>query len=156
LSELDGDPTTTTAATPPPATQIPVVEAPPSPADQAPGTPVAPEPVAIAPTQPLSPPVPAPDINKDITVGSPHEGQNPTDGGVAHKKVIQPINDIVRGPDMNDLLKKEAEKQEMQAKVAEAMTPVQNPISDTLVAPGGTTSSTASPPNPTDPNNIAL
>jgi hypothetical protein len=85
------------------------------PADTA--TPVATEPAATIPApnpaeQP-SPETPVPTVETPQSTDENSEQVN-----VAGKKVIKPINDIAHGPDLNDLLAKEAAKE--QAGVAPA------------------------------------
>jgi hypothetical protein len=68
---------------------------------------------------------------------------------VAGKKVIAPINDITRGPNLDELLAKEVAKEEAAAGVPSATVPA--PTAPAPAQPDAT-----NPPAGDDPNNIAL
>lgn len=63
-----------------------------------------------------------------------------SDGQVAHKKVIVPINDISAAPDVNDLLKKEAEKEGEQITTTDKTLPTSS-----VIMPGGQTIAPVTP-----------
>lgn len=120
---------------PPPAAPTPPVPepppvAPPSPPAPTPQVPPAPQaPAVAAPTAPdPTPPAPAP-------VASPlPKSEVPTHS----TKVIQPLNDITKGPNLDVLLAKEGD----------LVDAVSAPSADTVVAPGGATTLASTEPMP--------
>jgi hypothetical protein len=70
---------------------------------------------------------------------------------VAGKKVIAPINDITKGPNLDELLAKEVAKEEAAAGVPSATVPA--PTAET---PAPAQPDTTTLPAGDDPNNIAL
>lgn len=63
-----------------------------------------------------------------------------SDGQVAHKKVIVPINDLSKSTDVNDLLKKEAEKEGEQITTTDTSLPTSS-----VIMPGGQTVAPVTP-----------
>lgn len=102
----------------------------------------APAPVPTPAAEPTTaPPAPAP-----VEEQKPETADYPTDSSIAGKKIIQPISDMNQKPDLNALLEKENEKQEVaqilgSAGVAPPPTPAPGPGQQT---------------RPDDPNMIAL
>jgi hypothetical protein len=82
------------------------------------------------------------------TVASPEESEQVN---VAGKKVIAPINDITRGPNLDELLAKEVAKEEAAAGVTVAPAPA---ATTEPVAPAQ--ADATNPPAGDDPNSIAL
>jgi CheY-like chemotaxis protein len=119
----------------------------------------------IAPTETKKEPIPP--TREELLADSPKPGgpdrsnEERDDVPIAHKKVIQPIGDPTKKPDLNELLAKEA-----------AIEPSTNPGTDSVITPAGqvTTSpdagSTEAAPGgeaaassvikPSDPNAVAL
>ena len=135
--------------------QISVVEAPVT-------TPPA-NPVTIAPTVPPKAPE---QLQQESLADAPTPGgpdRKPEEGDdvpIAHKKIIQPINDVMRKPDIAALLAKE-----------EANSGTQNPSADSVITPSGEVTKSPDAPiepaamapmsatpasNPADPNAVAL
>ena len=167
------------ASTAPTPTTIPITEPPetPEPTTTAPTTPTPvsepkqisvvdepqtqPEPTTFAPTQPVAPPVVE---EKETLADAPHPGgpdrqqSEGDDVPIAHKKIIQPINDVNKKPDIAVLLAQE-----------EANSGTQNPVTDSVIAPSGIVSASPDAPvsatgettitptiKPADPNSVAL
>jgi hypothetical protein len=105
---------------------------------------VAPE--VVAPTSP------APVLEESITEAAPAEDSSSVP--ISGKRVIQPINDMSKGPDINDLLQKESDN-----------AAVPPPPATSVVSPGGQTvvpvttdvpADAKQPGNVISPNDIAL
>lgn len=141
----------------------PVLEAPEEPVTTTPEAstiPVSEAPASVPPEAPA--PEQSPEPSPQAEPASESDQVN-----VAGKKVIKPINDITRGPNLDELLAKEVEKEQAStglagAVVSEAPQPqapatstAPQPNAVTTPAPAGSTVTT--PPTQTiDPNSIAL
>jgi CheY-like chemotaxis protein len=96
----------------------------------------------------ITPTAPAPEQNTEATTPNeptPEPPSNPLDDEGRKKVVIQPINDLTNGPDLNALMEAEEKK-----------APVVNPPANAVIAPVGTAPevSPASTPAPTSEHDV--
>lgn len=124
--------------TPPPADPVPAsttikVELPPEAQNNEAASSVSPE----------SAPTPEPEISTQVPAASEDAS---SDDPSRKKIVIQPLNDITKGPDLDALVAKE-----------EADAPISNPGVDSVIQPGGEVQAPEAPAQPkNDHDNIAL
>jgi CheY-like chemotaxis protein len=135
-NEADQANTPIQAQAPKPSTSIPVTEAPKK------------EPPVVALETPNEPPAPTPVITKAMSgtpmvtptpetpPATPPPKINPSSDGSTKKLIIQPINDITKGPDLDSLLQAEVEK-----------AAVENPAASTIITPQTPNDDVAPPPS---------
>lgn len=125
-----------------PARKIAVAEAPDEAASQATATSPEDRPAGEIKTvfSPSEEPSAAADQPAAQATNAPASESIVGDGQVAHKKVISPLNDLSKEPDMSELLKKEAQKEEEQFGVEDRDLPTSS-----VVKPGGETIAPTAP-----------